>query len=116
MGVDNVETPARSLQATDEADCRCGQEGRANGHANPRNHRETRMMDSETMAHLLPVDPGISGPVAKAPGGRREIRHRCDDDTFHLSAGNQVAQSILYEHAVARLLGVREQRRKSQQP
>jgi len=73
-------------------------------------------MDGETIAHLLPVDPAISGPVAEAPSGRREIRHRCDDDGFHLTACNQVAQSILYERAMVRLLGVRKQRRKSQQP
>ena len=88
MGVDNVETYARSQQATYEANCRCNQEGRANRHANPWNRWKTRMMYGEIMPHLLPVDTCISGPVAEAPSSRREIRHRCDDDAFHLSACN----------------------------
>jgi hypothetical protein len=46
------------------------------------------MMYGEIMPHLLPVDTCISGPVAEAPSSRREIRHRCDDDAFHLSACN----------------------------
>src|SRR2546421_12838944 len=116
MGVDNVETHAHSMQATNEADCRCSQEGRANRDANPRDHRETRMMDGETMAHLLPGDSGISSPLAEAPSCGRKIRHRCDDDAFHLPACNQTAQSVLYKHTVIRLLGVRKQRRESQQP
>src|SRR5262249_1635948 len=91
MGVDKVETGVFCQQSTNEADCRCSQEGRANRHANPWDHRETWMMDGYTMACLLPVDPGISGPVAEVASGRREIRHRSDDDAFHLPACNQMA-------------------------
>jgi hypothetical protein len=112
--IDEVEIVALGEHPLERPDHRpVHQQGRQ-VHPDLRDERIARVRDGDAVPRLLGGDAGIAAIGAEAVAGDREPRHRGDDPRGDLARAEELAEAILDEDAVARLLAVREQRREGQ--
>ena len=116
VGIDGVEPRAFRQQAAKGAPAGLVQQERREIHAEPWNDGKARVIDGQPVPALPRRHPRIGAPAAECRRPAGEERHRRQHRAHRLAGRHQMAQPVLDENAVVRLLPVGKQGGERQQP